>query len=79
MRKDRKLAGMVSVVREDHGEECIEGNQGARSAQACIKATEKQENKQGDKRKRQNQDTQICQPKVTNAIKNDDTKLAKKK
>ena len=45
----------------------------------CIKANEKQENKQASKRKRQSQDTQICQPKATNAIKNDDTKLAKQK
>ena len=57
--------------------EGMKGNQGARSTLQCIKANEKQENKQGIKRKRQNQDTEICQPKATNAIKNDDTKLAK--
>ena len=57
----------------------IKGNQGAGSTLQCIKANEKQENKQASKRKRQSQDTQICQPKATNAIKNDDTKLAKQK
>jgi len=44
-----------------------------------MKATEKQENRQGDKGKRQNKDKQICQPKAINTIKSDDTKLAKKK
>ena len=56
--------------------EGMKGNQGARSTLKYIKANEKQENKQGITRKRQNQDTEICQPKATNAIKNDDTKLA---
>ena len=51
----------------------IKGNQRARSTLQCIKANEKQENKQGSKRKRQNQDAQIWQPKATNAIKKDDT------
>ena len=37
----------------------IKGNQRARSTLQCIKANEKQENKQGSKRKRQNQDAQI--------------------
>ena len=57
----------------------IKGNQRARSTLQCIKANEKQENKQGSKRKRQNQDAQIWQPKATNTIKKDDTKLAKQK
>ena len=57
----------------------IKGNQRARSTLQCIKANEKQENKQGITRKRQNQDTEICQPKATNAIKNDDTKLVENK
>ena len=38
----------------------------------ATKQTERQ-------KKRQNQDTQICKPKTTNTIKDDDTRSAKKK
>ena len=66
---------MIVTCREDQEEE----QRGVCSTIQYGKVTEKQENKQGGKRKRQNQDTQMWQPKATNAIKKDDTKLAKQK
>ena len=45
----------------------------------CLpQVNKKQQHKQGGKQKRQNKDTQVCQPKAKHATKYDDTKLAKK-